>query len=100
MPALWELELTNVLRTACLKSRLFAQAARQLLQRMGSLPITVDRQPVRPAEVPALALRFGLSSYEAAYLEFALRLQLPVATVDSPLRDAAVASGVGIVAGG
>ena len=41
-------------------------------------------------------LRFGLSSYDAAYLELALRLQLPIATGDGPLRDAALASGVGI----
>jgi len=98
VPPLWELELTSVLRTACLKQRYSAQDAQQVLQRIGSLPITVDRQPVRPGEVLALALRFGLSSYDAAYLELALRLQLPVATVDGPLHDAAVASGVGVVA--
>ena len=100
VPQLWEPELTNVLRTACLKQRLTAQAAQQVLERIGSLPITVDRQASRPSEILALALRFGLSSYDAAYLELALRLQLPVATLDGPLRDAAVASGAGVVAAG
>jgi predicted nucleic acid-binding protein len=52
---------------------------------------------VRPGELLALALRFGLSAYDAAYLELALRLQRPIATKDGPLRDAAVASGVGVV---
>lgn len=98
VPPLWELELTNVLRTACLKGLFGAQAAQQTVQRIVSLPIRVDRQPVRPAETLALALRFGLSSYDACYLELALRLQLPLATVDGPLRDAALASGVGVVA--
>lgn len=100
VPPLWELELTNVLRTACLKQRLTAQAAQQVLERIASLPISVDRQAVRPSEILALALRFGLSSYDAAYLELALRLQLPVATVDGPLRDAAVAGGAGVVVAG
>jgi predicted nucleic acid-binding protein len=41
--------------------------------------------------------RAGLSACDAAYLELALRLQLPIATQDGPLRDAAVASEVGVV---
>jgi len=98
VPPLWELELTNVLRAACLRQRVTAQAAQQVLDRIGSLPISVDREPVRPGEILALALRFGLTSYDAAYLELALRLQLPLATLDGPLRDAAMASGAGVVA--
>lgn len=97
VPALWELELCNVLRTACLKQRLTAQTAQQVLAQIGSLPIEVDRQPVRPSEILGLALRFGLSSYDAAYLELALRLQCPLATTDGPLREAALASGVGLL---
>ena len=96
-PALWELELSNVLRTACLRQRLTAQQAQATLAQITSLPIEVDRQPVRPSELLSLALRFGLSTYDAAYLELALRLQLPLATTDGPLRDAALASGVGLV---
>lgn len=97
VPPLWELELTNVLRTACLKGQLGAQAAQQVLERIASLPVQVDRRPVRPGEMLSLALRFGLSSYDACYLELALRLQLPLATVDGTLRAAALASGVGVV---
>ena len=98
VPAVWELELANVLRTACLRQRMTAQHAQAVLTQIVSLPIDVDRQGAAPAELLALALRFGLSSYDAAYLELALRLQIPLATVDGPLRDAALASGVGIVA--
>lgn len=96
VPALWELELTNVLRTACLRQRLTAQQAQARLAQVVSLPIEVDRQPVAASEILGLALRFGLSSYDASYLELALRLQLPIATADGPLRDAAQASGVGL----
>lgn len=70
----------------------------QVLIHLGTLPIEIDRHPVPRSELLALALRFGLTSYDASYLELALRLQWPLATQDTALRDAAMASGVGIVA--
>lgn len=97
-PALWELELTNVLRTACQRRRMAARQAQQVLEQIARLPIEIDRHPVPRGELLALALRFGLSSYDAAYLELALRLQLPLATQDEALRTAAQASGAGCVA--
>lgn len=96
-PPIWELELANVLRTACVRQRMTAEAAQRIVSRLRSLPIEVDREPVPCSELLALALRFGLSSYDAAYLELALRCQLPVATQDDALRSAALASGVGVV---
>lgn len=96
-PALWELELANVLRTACQRQRMVAEQAQQVLVQIAQLPIEVDRHPVPRSELLALALRFGLSSYDAAYLELALRRQLPLATQDDALRAAALASGVGCV---
>lgn len=98
VPPLWELEFTNVLRTACVRQRMTAQAAQAVISHVGMLPISVDREPVLPSQLLALALRFGLTTYDAAYLELALRLQIPIATVDAALRDAALASGVGLVA--
>ncbi len=76
-----------------------AQAAQVVIAQIVSLPIDVDRHAVPPGELLALALRFGLTTYDAACLELALRLQLPIATLDAPLRDAALASGVGVVQG-
>lgn len=98
VPALWELEFTNVLRCACLRQRMNAEAAQRVIVQINALPIDVDRSAVPASAILALALRFGLSSYDAAYLELALRLQLPIATGDGALRDAAMASGVGIAA--
>ena len=98
-PALWEQELANVLRTACLRQRIIAQHAQQVLAQIARLPIEVDRQPAPPSELLALGLRFGLNSYDAVYLELALRRQLPLATQDAALRAAAVAAGVGVVGG-
>lgn len=61
------------------------------------LPIDTYRHAVPRQEPLAPALRFGSSSYDAAYLELALRRQLPVATQDEALRAAALAAGVGCV---
>lgn len=96
-PALWELELTNVLRTSCLRQRLTAEKAQQILAHIARLPIDTDRHAVPLPELLALALRFSLSSYDATYLELALRRQLPLATRDNALRAAALAAGVGCV---
>ena len=100
VPAVWELEVTNVLRTACMRRTMNAQDAQAVLGRLAALPIDVDRAPVSRSELLALALRFGLSTYDAAFLELALRMQLPVATQDVALREAAQASGVGLAEAG
>ena len=97
VPALWELEFANVLRTACRKERLTADEAHQIIEQICALPILIDRETPGPAELLALALRYNLSSYDAAYLELALRLQIPIATKDEPLQAAARAAGVGVV---
>jgi len=100
VPAIWELEFTNVLRTACVRQRMDAQHAQAVVAQIGALPIEVDRHTVARSELLALALRFGLSTYDAAYLELALRLQCPVATQDEAMRLAALGAGVGWVAAG
>ena len=97
VPPIWELEFTNVLRTGCIRGRLDAQRAQAMIEQVLSLPIEVDREPVRPSALLALALRHGLSAYDAAYLELALRRQVPLATQDADLASAALASGVGVV---
>jgi hypothetical protein len=50
-----------------------------------------------PAAILSLALRYDLTSYDAAYLELALRLQLPIATQDAALMEEARAVGVGVL---
>ena len=98
VPALWQLELANVLKTACTKGRLSHAQARQILDALGQLPIEVDSdaQPGQRA-LFELAMRFNLSSYDAAYLELAMRHGLPLATQDEQLNIAAVAAGVDLL---
>jgi predicted nucleic acid-binding protein len=44
-----------------------------------------------------LAVRHRLTAYDACYLELAQRLRLALATLDMPLRNAAVAEGVSLL---
>lgn len=98
VPALWQLELANVLKTACTKGRLTQAQARQILDTLSQLPIEVDTvAPPGQRQLFELAMRYNLSSYDAAYLELAMRHGLPLATQDEQLKLAATAAGVDVV---
>ena len=72
-----------------------AQAA-TFLARLAALPIAVDDETSARAwaETIALARAHGLSTYDAAYLELAVRGGLPIATLHDRLKAAAKAVGV------
>jgi len=97
-PSLLRLELVNVLRTACKRQIMVASQAQEMLAQLSLLPIDINANPPDPALLLALALRHELSAYDAAYLELALRLQLPIATQDATLAAAARIAGVGVAA--
>jgi len=96
-PPLLPLEYTNVLRTACKRQKLIAAQAQEMLATLASLPIDIDTAAPNPAQVFDLALRYDLTSYDALYLDLALRRSLPIATQDRALADAALVAGVGLV---
>jgi len=73
-------------------------AAREIVDQVALLPIRIDPTPPPPAALLSLALRFQLTSTDAAYLELALRRQLPIATRDDELAEAAWAAGLGVLA--
>ncbi len=98
-PTLLPLEYTNVLRTACKRQRIIAAEAQEMLAMLTELPIDIDTAPPNPAQIFDLALRYDLTSYDAVYLDLALRRSLPIATQDQALANAAVVAGVGVVAG-
>jgi len=85
-----------VLRTACKRGRRIARGAQRALGSLARLPIGIDGAPPDAALLLSLALRHDLSSYDAAYLELGLRLQLPVATQDAKLANAARTAGIGV----
>jgi predicted nucleic acid-binding protein len=96
-PPLLRLEIVNVLRTACKRQTVIASQAQELLTQLSRLPIEINSNSPEPGLLLALALRFDLTAYDAAYLELALRMQLPIATQDAVLAEAARIAGVGVV---
>ena len=97
VPSLWPVEVGSVLLAATRRGRLRADEWPQVCASLEALPIEID--PVSASRVwgPALALadEHDLSVYDAMYLELALRMRLPLATLDRALAAAAQATGVG-----
>lgn len=94
VPALWLLEIGNLLLTAQRRGRIDAAKRVEMAGWATRLNIRVDREPVSIATLDALAARHGLTAYDAAYLELALRRALPLVTLDSALLAAMPAAGV------
>lgn len=94
VPPLWTLEVANALLVGERRGRLSRAEADRCLVHLAALPITPDRDTPAHAALLGLGRDHGLSAYDAAYLELALRLALPLATLDGPLAKAAAASGI------
>jgi len=99
VPSIWPLEMANVLVLAERARRTTPAKSEQFLARLTDMPIALDHRDADHAfsGVLALARLYGLTSYDAAYLELALRDDLPLATLDVPLRKAASKAGVSLV---
>ena len=91
VPAIWPLEVGNVLLVAERKKRLSEASVVRFLALLNSLPITVEQEtPERMLkEIVSLARAHELSTYDASYLDLAMRLGLPIATQDASLTGAA-----------
>lgn len=96
VPCLWRAEFVNVLIMAERRHRLTAAKRREIVRDAESLPIAVDPTPPPLARLAEVAVAHGLTAYDAAYLELAQRLDLPLATQDGELRKAAKAAGVAL----
>ena len=94
VPAVWLLEVGNLLLSAQRRKRIAASKRRELAVAAGALRIRVDREPLSIAALDVLAADHGLSAYDAAYLEVALRRALPLATRDKALVAAMAKAGV------
>jgi predicted nucleic acid-binding protein len=91
VPPIWPLEVGNVLLMAERKGRLGKADVVRFVELLGDLPISVEQEtPERMlTAVLVLARDTGLSTYDASYLDLAMRLDLPIATRDQSLLKAA-----------
>jgi predicted nucleic acid-binding protein len=100
VPSLWHLEVANVLEMSVRRKRHDARFRDATLADLAQLPIQVDAETHRRAwdTTLQLAVRHRLTLYDAAYLELALRSDLPLATLDEDLRKAATVERVNLLA--
>ena len=96
VPQLWFLELANVIAIAERKRRVTPAQSAVFITELSKLSIEVDSESSDRAfdHLLPLCRAHQLTSYDAVYLDLAIRRQLPLATLDEPLRKAAKKAGV------
>jgi predicted nucleic acid-binding protein len=96
VPATWGLEVANVIARAEAKGLVTEARSGAFLEMLEGVDIEVDAATSAHAlsDTLQLARRYKLSSYDASYLELALRLGVPLATLDEDLQKAAKKAGV------
>lgn len=99
VPSIWPLEVGNVLLVAERNRRLSEADSMRFIALLSELPISVEQEPPERMlkEIFALAREYRLSSYDASYLDLAMRKGLSLATLDDGLTAAAEKSRVPIV---
>lgn len=101
VPGVWELEVANAILVGLRRKRLEMPGVEQFLSLIEQLAPMRDARPVveHMRDVLPLAAEHGLTAYDAAYLELALRRHARLATLDGKLLAAARAAGVAIYRG-
>ena len=95
VPWLWFYEMANVLLIQVHRKRIVFEEAKAFLGLIGEMAIDIDAPDKRTIlELPYLAREHHLTGYDAAFLELAIRLALPLATSDQALIRAAAAAQV------
>jgi len=98
VPAIWAVEITNALLVGERRKRIRQPEVRRFIDLMEGLSIVEDGQPFvdTVSNVLPLAREYELSAYDAAYLDVAVRHQIPIATLDGALQKACTTAGVKI----
>lgn len=98
-PSIWPLEVGNVLLVAERKKRLGKADSARFIALLSELPIIVEQEPPDRMikEILALAREHKLSTYDASYLDLAMKKGIPIATLDDRLIGAAEQSNVSIM---
>ena len=100
VPLIWPLEVVNVLLSAERQKRISKSTSMRFLTLLSQLPIFVEyeRPDKMMKELLTLARTSNLSSYDASYLDLAMRKGVPIATLDKNLIEAASRVDVPILA--
>jgi predicted nucleic acid-binding protein len=96
VPVLWRYEVTAVLSKAQKICSILEDKIIGFIDDLNAFSITVDYEGIERImnDVRLIAVTYGLTGYDAAYLELAIRNDLPIATLDKDLQKAAQMAGV------
>jgi predicted nucleic acid-binding protein len=98
VPQHWHLEVTNQILSGLRRKRMTSKMAEQAVAQIDLFPITTDDKTAqRIAESYSLASKHGLTVYDAAYLELAIRRHMTIVTYDNALRKAALAENIALL---
>jgi predicted nucleic acid-binding protein len=98
VPSLWIYEIANVLLVAQRRGRISAERIQYVLETVIDFNLRIDEvAPESALRLNRLALQHGLTVYDAAYLDLALRSCAPIATKDKALLHAMQAANVHLV---
>lgn len=93
-PALWRVEVVNVINALVRRQSLSAEAGRTATDILGRLQPVIHEPALALTDLYGLAQRYDLSAYDASYLALALELKLPLACTDNKLRAALKSAGI------
>jgi predicted nucleic acid-binding protein len=99
VPELWAREIANGLAVAYLRKRITSADENAFLLALSYLSIDVEEPFPAVTAVrngTAAAMQYGLTAYDAAYVDLAAREKLTLATLDTAMRKAAEQSGITI----
>ena len=96
VPPLWYPEVANGVLVAERRGVRTVSESSYFLYDLGTFPIDTDSMPLDQLQPPLLSLARStlLTTYDATYLELALRTRSTLATFDRKLAEAARAAGV------
>lgn len=95
VPSHWILEMANVFLVAERRRRIEPGDAAEAMELLSSLPITIHDEPRGAMKrIHALAREHELTPYDACYIDLAMQLKLPLASLDTGQRRAAAAASV------
>lgn len=102
VPGHWALEMADGLVMGERRQRIKPAESMAFAALVEELPIVADEATGRRAlhDTMSLAREHGLTAYDAAYLELAIRLGLPLATEDGSLTRAADRAGIALLGEG
>ncbi len=96
VPGVWPAEFTNIFLVLERRRKLRAEQVQAILRLASLYPITIDFESVPLAELCRLSRQYGLTAYDAMYLELAIRMELPLCARDGALVQAVRKAGLSL----